>query len=142
MELFIGGKEMKEKRTLYYLVSYDDKKGNLGNDTSVEGIIHFLRNEHFVCIAGFWGCPWYFIDIVSKTYKPGRPGLVYGPVIENKAISFEEFKKIYKEYKGKVSEEKITVVLSNGLSVRISTSNWRETVRQMEENIRINKNHG
>ena len=36
-------------------------------------------------------------------------------------------------------EPMITVVLSNGLTVRIPLKNARETVRQMEENIKHNR---
>lgn len=34
------------------------------------------------------------------------------------------------------NEAKITVTLSNGLSVRIPVKNWRETVEKMEANIK------
>ena len=40
-------------------------------------------------MAGFFGCPWYFIDIVNKIYKPGRPGISYGKIIGDYAITFE-----------------------------------------------------
>ena len=33
----------------------------------------------------------------------------------------------------------LTVVLSNGLVVRIPAENWRETIKKMEENIKFNK---
>ena len=48
----------------YFLVYY--KGGNHGIETEREdGIFHFLNNEGFGCAAGFWGCPWYFVDIVT-----------------------------------------------------------------------------
>ena len=52
----------------------------------------------FSCQAGFWGCPWYFVDIENKKYKPGRPGLSYGRVIGNHAITLNEFLLIYAIY--------------------------------------------
>ena len=39
------------------------------------------------------------MDIDNKIFKPGRPGVSYGKVIENHAITFKELKKIYFIYK-------------------------------------------
>ena len=90
----------------YFLVKYDDGynygRTRFGELTNNE-LLEYLDKERFSCTAGFWGCPWYFIDIVNKKYKPGRPGLSYGKVIGEHAITFEEFKTIYdiyKKYKG------------------------------------------
>lgn len=92
------------EQSVYLLVYYDDKKGNLDTEgMNPEGIVHFLKEEGFICKAGFWGCPWYFVDINNKKFKPGRPGVKYGIVIGDHAITFGEFKtiySIYKKYKG------------------------------------------
>lgn len=80
----------------YFLVYYDDQQGNMDTaGKNSKGIVHFLKNEGFKCTAGFW----YFIDIINKTFKPGRPGVAYGRVVGNHAINFEEFKTIYSIYK-------------------------------------------
>jgi len=79
-------------KNIYFLVKSDDR------------IINFLKRENFKCTAGNYGCPWYFINIENKIYKPGRPGVEYGYVIGNHAITFYEFAQIYemyKKYKGK-----------------------------------------
>ncbi len=89
-----------EERNLYILVWHDDKHGNLDTEgVNENGIIHFLKAEGFRCAAGYWGCPWYFVDIGQKMFKPGRPGVSYGKVIGNHAITFDEFKSIYEIYK-------------------------------------------
>ena len=83
----------------YYLVVFDDRKGNTDTEgKNKNGIVYFLKKEKFVCKAGFWGCPWYFIDIENKTFLPGRPGVAYGKVNSNRYISFDEFQAIYHIY--------------------------------------------
>ena len=67
----------------FYLVNYDDNNGNVGNKSP---IIDFFNNNNFKCKAGYWGCPWYFVNIKEKIYYPGRPGVEYGKVI--KKITF------------------------------------------------------
>ena len=38
----------------------------------------YLEQEKFKNPGfGFWGCPWYFINIDSMVYVPGRPGIAY-----------------------------------------------------------------
>ena len=92
------------EKNVYLLVFYEDSKGNMdteGNDPN--GVVSFLKKEGFSCTAGFWGCPWYFVDIEKKEFKPGRPGLSYGKEFGGHAITFDEFKTIYeifKKYKG------------------------------------------
>lgn len=84
----------------YFLVFYDDFQGNLDtNGRNINGVVHFLKEEGFDCTAGFWGCPWYYVDIKNKKFKPGRPGVSYGNVVGGHAITFEEFKTIYFIYK-------------------------------------------
>ena len=56
--------------------------------------------------SGIWGsgCNWAFINIYNKIYILGRPGVAYASVINNHAITIEEFKtiyEIYKKYEGK-----------------------------------------
>ncbi len=86
--------------SLYFLVSYDDKSGNMDDSGANENVVvHFLKTEGFRCAAGFWGCPWCFVDIEEKVFYPGRPGVSYGRVVGNQAITFDEFKTIYEIYK-------------------------------------------
>ena len=77
--------------TEYYLVAYDDGKGNLGRESE---LLSFLKKNGFVCKGGFWGCPWYFISIKDKIYYPGRPGVSYGKTTGKKYVSFDKFKAI------------------------------------------------
>ena len=85
---------------LYFLVSYDDKNGNTDVEgANKNGVVHFLKTEGFSCGAGYWGCPWYFVDIKKKVFKPGRPGLSYGKVVGDHAVTFDEFRTIYEIYK-------------------------------------------
>ncbi len=50
---------------------------------------------------GFWGCPWYFINIDSMVYIPGRPGVQYARPIADCAITEEESKTIWDIYKNR-----------------------------------------
>ena len=77
-------------------------------------IYDWLKKEGFFCSRGkgFWGCEWVFINILSKVYAPGRPGVAYTKVVGDHAITFEEFSiiyEIYKKYEGfsalKMTEE-------------------------------------
>ena len=74
-------------KDIFFLVKSDNR------------IINFLKRENFKCTAGNYGCPWYFINIENKIYKPGRPGVEYGHVIGNQAIKLREFVKIYRIYR-------------------------------------------
>ena len=72
-------------------------------DTS---IADYLKNEGFTKkYSGYYAfCPWVFIDVINMTYCFGKPGVSFGPVICEHAITVEEFEKIwgiYKKYKGK-----------------------------------------
>ncbi len=78
----------------YYLVSFDDHHGNMGNRSE---IIDFFKENGFICRAGYWGCPWYFVDIENNCYYPGRPGVGYGKVIEDRMISFDELREKYRK---------------------------------------------
>ena len=85
----------------YFLVCYDDgyNYGEGYRNGIKNELLEYLGKEHFSCAAGYWGCPWYFIDIMNKKFKPGRPGLAYGRVVGDHAITFDEFKVIYEIYK-------------------------------------------
>ena len=90
---------IKRKRSSYFLVRFDDGNGNLApNEDDPKTVVGYLRRKGFACKAGFWGRPWYFIDIADRFYMPGRPGVCYGEVVGGHSISFEEFKEIYSLY--------------------------------------------
>ena len=76
----------------YYVVSFDDHQGNLGRKNE---LTDFLKQNGFRCMAGYWGCPWYFISIKDKIFYPGRPGVSYGKAIGRPFIYFNDFKAIY-----------------------------------------------
>ena len=81
-----------------FLVSGDD----LGRKESE--FISFLRVEGFQCKHGFWDCPWAWVNIETKVYGRGRPGVAYAGVIGGHAITIQEFMtiyEIYKRYEGK-----------------------------------------
>ena len=68
-----------------FLVSGED----LGHQNSE--FIEFLRSEGFQCKYGFWDCPWVWVNIDSKVYGRGRPGVAYAGVIGGHAITIMEF---------------------------------------------------
>ena len=76
-----------------FLVSGED----LGKQESK--FIDFLRSEGFRCKYGFWDCPWVWVNIETKVYGRGRPGVAYAGVIGGHAISIDEFMTIYDIYK-------------------------------------------
>ena len=69
-------------------------------------IYQFLKEEGFEWGKGYKaieGIDWMFINIHSKVYAIGRPGIGYAPVVGNHAITFDEFVVIYnifKQYEG------------------------------------------
>lgn len=77
----------------YYLVKYDNHHENMDYKNS---LINYLIDNKFTCIGGYWGVPLYWIDINSKVYIPGRPGVAFGKVIGNHPITFRQFKRVYK----------------------------------------------
>ena len=98
----------------YFLVYYDDGYRNMDTEgENKKGVVNFLKREGFKCTAGFWGCPWYWIDLNNKNYKPGRPGVAYGSVIGDHAITFEEFKIIYRIFKQYEGEEILSMKVKN-----------------------------
>ena len=118
-----GGKHQN-----YFLVRYDDGKGNMDTEgTNPNGIVAYLKKKGFECKAGYWGCPWYFVDIRNKIFLPGRPGFCYGESIGNRSISFEEFKEIHALYEG--YDEDDPILSSNKrepIRVIIDTTSYEE----------------
>lgn len=71
-------------------------------------IFKWLKSQGFRAASksGIWGsgCNWAFINMYNKIYILGRPGVAYASVINDHAITIEEFKtiyEIYKKYEGK-----------------------------------------
>lgn len=62
-----------------------------------------FKNQGF----GFWGCPWYFINIDSMVYVPGRPGILYANPIGGHAITEDEFKTIWEIFKSKRKKKSV-----------------------------------
>lgn len=53
---------------------------------------------------GHWGMPWVYVNLNSKIYAPGMPGIPITESICDHAITIEEFftiYKIYEKYEGK-----------------------------------------
>ncbi len=85
---------------IYFLVRHDNHHGNIDTEgEDPDGAVRYFKDNGFTCAAGYWGCPWYFVDIRKKIFKPGRPGVSYGYEIGNHAITLDEFKTIYNIYK-------------------------------------------
>jgi len=76
-----------------FLVYGDD----LGKQESM--FIIFLRAEGFQCKYEFWDCPWVWVNIDTKVYGRGRPGVTYAGTIGGHAITIDEFMSIYVIYK-------------------------------------------
>lgn len=68
-------------------------------------IAQWLNSEGFESCKGWWtGVDWVYININSKTYMGGMPGIPVTTPIGEHAITFDEFKAIYhifKQYEGK-----------------------------------------
>nr|MBQ4455597.1 hypothetical protein [Clostridia bacterium] len=76
-----------------FLVSGED----LGQQDSK--FISFLRDEGFKGKYGFWDCPWIWVNIETKVYGRGRPGVKYCNAIGDHAITIDEFMTMYNIYK-------------------------------------------
>ena len=68
-------------------------------------IYDWLRSEGFITWGrkGSFSMDWIYINILSKVYAPGVPGIGLTKVVGDHAITFEEFKTIYnifKKYEG------------------------------------------
>lgn len=68
-------------------------------------IAWWLKKEGFEMCKGWWtGVDWVYININSKTYMGGMPGISVTTPVGEHAITIEEFKAIYsvfKKYEGK-----------------------------------------
>lgn len=68
-------------------------------------IANWLTKEGFELCKGWWaGVDWIYININSKTYMGGMPGISVTTPVGMHAITFDEFNKIYhifKQYEGK-----------------------------------------
>ena len=68
-------------------------------------IAYWLKEEGFESCKGWWtGVDWVYININSKTYMGGMPGISVTTPVGEHAITIEEFKAIYsvfKKYEGK-----------------------------------------
>ena len=67
--------------------------------------LEFLRTEGYTCSGkGNYGCWWVHVDITTKQYAYGMPGVALVGEIGNHAITIDEFMtiyNIYKKYEGK-----------------------------------------
>lgn len=64
--------------------------------------LKFLRKngfESWKCNGYYLWVTWIYINIESKIYAPGMPGICITSVVGNHAITIREFKRIYKIYK-------------------------------------------
>ena len=78
------------------------KDERLKGDWRGTPIHSFLKEEGFEWAKGcksIEGIDWMFINIHSKVYATGRPGIGYAPVVGDHAITFDEFVTIYNIYK-------------------------------------------
>ena len=63
--------------------------------------LEFLRKEGYVpgSNKGNYGCPWIYVDITTKQYAYGMPGVALIGEIGGHAITINEFMTIYNIYK-------------------------------------------
>lgn len=61
----------------------------------------FLKREGFTYGShkGNFGCPWIHVDITTKQYALGMPGVEFVGVLGNHAITIKEFMTIYNIFK-------------------------------------------
>ena len=64
-------------------------------------IYQWLKNEGFATWGrkGTFYTDWIYINLSSKIYAPGMPGVGITPVIANHAITLDEFMTVYNIYK-------------------------------------------
>ena len=94
---------MKEifKGTSTFLVKDDELKKGFDSD-----FVKYLEFYNFSTWGkrGNYGCEWIFVNLNSKKYALGVPGIELTTPIGNHAITINEFKcifDIYKKYHGK-----------------------------------------
>ena len=62
----------------------------------IENFRQFLISEHFINPGfGSCGCPWYFVNVDTMRFAPGRPGVGYSDPIGNCWIDEDDFKIIW-----------------------------------------------
>lgn len=83
------------KGTSTFLVKDDDLKKGFESE-----FVIFLKKHQFTTWGkkGNYGCEWIFINLNSKKYALGVPGIAITEPIGNHAITIEEFKIIFKIY--------------------------------------------
>ena len=77
--------------------SFQVRDADLGRADS--DFIKFLRSEGFEWKYGFWDCDWVWVNIDTKVYARGRPGVKYSDTIGGHAITIPEFMTIYRIFK-------------------------------------------
>ena len=77
--------------------SFQVRDADLGSADS--DFIKFLRSEGFEWKYGFWDCDWVWVNIDTKVYARGRPGVKYSDTIGGHAITIPEFTTIYRIFK-------------------------------------------
>ena len=81
------------------------KKAFLVRDESLKNsdapLYEFLRSEGYTngSHKGSFGCPWVHVDITTKQYAYGVPGVELVGAIGDHAINIDEFMTIYNTYK-------------------------------------------
>ena len=95
---------MEERKTIPKIWE-GKKKALLVCDKSLEDsdapFYEFLRKNGYTCGThkGNFGCPWAYVDITTKQYAYGMPGVALVGVLGNHAITISEFMTIYNVFK-------------------------------------------
>ena len=89
------------KGTATFLIKVEDLKSGFDSNFVV-----YLEKNDFSTWGkkGNYGCEWIFVNLNSKKYALGLPGVKITSPIGNHAITISEFKAIfdiYKKYEGK-----------------------------------------
>lgn len=82
---------------MMFLVKDNLLKSNIDNEFMV-----FLRDEKFTAKenwSSYYGVEWVFVNINTKQYAYGKPGVACGSMVGNHAITIEEFHTIYNIYR-------------------------------------------
>ena len=62
----------------------------------IENFRQFLISEHFINPGfGSCGCPWYFVNVDTMRFAPGKPGVEYSAPIGDCWIDEDDFKMIW-----------------------------------------------
>ena len=71
-------------------------------DPNTSPVYHWLRDEGFVSwgVKGWFdGVDWVYVNLSSKVYAPGMPGIPLAKAVGNHVITFDEFLQIYDIFK-------------------------------------------